>query len=96
MGYATVYSILRSAGIPSPKRQRWKKDEGLHPSRPRRKGFWELAGYYEMARPILTKYGISDGIYAGNRVIFKFMRSSKKQKAPTRTSRRTSRGCARS
>jgi hypothetical protein len=43
VSYKAMCRILASAGMPSPERQRKAKKENAHPTRPRRKGFGELA-----------------------------------------------------
>jgi len=42
VSYGTLYGILTSAGYRSPRCQRARRAESLHPSRPRRKAFGEL------------------------------------------------------
>jgi len=42
ISYGTLYRILSEAGIRSPKHQKHKKKENIHPNRPRRECFGEL------------------------------------------------------
>ena len=51
ISYKAVYRILTSSGFASPKAQRKKKKDSIHPLRDRRKAFGELLQIYASMRP---------------------------------------------